>query len=318
MSTISASRIYNGLFKIEEWNVGIIQQPISNFLKSNNEPDICWLPTPDKGKYLADPFGLIRDNRIFMLCEEFDYSRGKGRIVSFEQNDGKAFSKARVAIELPIHMSYPYLLECEGEVYCIPETHQAREISLYRADDFPYKWTKVVTLVKNFAGVDPTIFEYEGQWWLTCSKMEDGRGSTKLFIWHAKGVAGPWLPHRANPVKVNIRSSRPAGTPFVYEGQLYRPAQDCSKIYGGRVVLNRIVKLTTEEFEEEHVTTVEPSREPYLDGLHTISSVGNVTMIDGRRMRFVSTISELRFNLVSQRHSTFIARLAGRDRVALL
>jgi hypothetical protein len=315
MSTISVSRIYDGLFKIEEWNVGIIQQPISNFLKSNNKPNICWLPTPDRGKFLADPFGLIRDKRIFILCEEFDYSRRKGRIVSYAQSDGKTFSEPRVAIDLPIHMSYPYLLESEGEVYCIPETLQAREISLYRADDFPYRWTKVATMVKDFAGVDPTIFEYEGQWWLTCSR---GGSWTDLFVWFASDLMGQWKPHAANPVKRDITSSRPAGTPFVYEGRLYRPAQDCLRSYGGRVVLNRIVKLTTEEFEEERVITVEPSKEPYLDGLHTISSVGDMTLIDGKRRRFVATISELKFNLVSQRHSTFIAKLAGRDRVVLL
>jgi hypothetical protein len=300
MLGISVSGVYDNLLRIEEWNVGIVRQPISDFLKSDNKPKISWFPPPGRGKFLADPFGLIKDDRLFILCEEFDYARGRGRIVSFEQSDGEAFSKAQVAIELPIHMSYPYLIECEGDVYCIPETHQAREICLYRADEFPSRWGKAMTLITDFAGLDPTVFEFEGRWWLTCVNEEDGPWE-KLYIWYAKEMAGPWLAHRANPVKVDVRSSRPAGTPFVHQGNLYRPAQDCSRTYGGSIVLNRVTKLTTEEFEEECMITIKPSKEPYLDGLHTISSAGSITMIDGKRLRYINAISELRHNLARQR-----------------
>ncbi len=47
-----------------------------------------------------------------------------------------------------------------------------------------------------------------------------------------EGLEGPWEPHRRNPVKCDVRGSRPAGTPFVHGGELYRPAQDGSKRYG--------------------------------------------------------------------------------------
>ena len=40
-------------------------------------------------------------------------------------------------------------------------------------------------------------------------------------------------------VKTDVRSARPAGTPFVYQGELYRPAQDCSRTYGGSIVIHR-------------------------------------------------------------------------------
>jgi hypothetical protein len=98
------------------------------------------------------------------------------------------------------------------------------------------------------------------------------------------------MPHATNPVKVDAGSSRPAGTPFVHGGELYRPAQDCSKTYGRRIVLNRVIKLTVSEFEEERAAVVNPdSNGPYPHGLHTISSVlnaPNVTLIDGKRIVF--------------------------------
>jgi hypothetical protein len=292
----SVSRIYTNLAKIQDWNVGVIAQPISDFLKPNNNPKIMWLPAPGKGKYFADPFGLIRDNRIFILCEEFDYSSRKGRIVCFEEGEDHAFGASRVAMELPIHLSYPYLLEWDGETYCIPETSQAREVSLYRAQEFPYRWEKAATLIANFPGLDASIFEFDGRWWLTCTNLEDGQWE-KLFIWHADNLIGPWQPHSANPVKISRRSSRPAGTPFMHEGTLYRPAQDCSNSYGQNVVINRIKRLTTEGFEEEEVACVKPFQAPYLEGLHTLSSIDRMTLIDGKRFRTVSSFSEIQYSM---------------------
>jgi hypothetical protein len=183
-------------------------------------------------------------------------------------------------------MSYPYLFEHKGEIYCIPEIYQAREVCLYKAEEFPHKWVKVATLIKNIAAVDSTVFEYQGRWWLTCSDFDQDPFLT-LFVWHAPDLFGPWEPHACNPVKIDIGSARPAGTPFVHNGQLYRPAQDSSKAYGGRIIVNRVVRLTPTEFKEEQVAVIEPEKNgPYPDGVHTISSVGNFTLIDGKRFMF--------------------------------
>ena len=69
-----------------------------------------------------------------------------------------------------------------------------------------------------------------------------------------------------------------------------RPAQDCSRTYGGAITFNRIVRLTPTAFEEEVVGRLAPEADgPYPDGLHTISSAGGVTIIDGKVLRFVLT-----------------------------
>jgi hypothetical protein len=68
------------------------------------------------------------------------------------------------------------------------------------------------------------------------------------------------------------------------DGALYRPAQDCSVTYGGAVVINRIERMTPEEFSEQVVTRLAPAADgPYPHGLHTLSSAGNVTLVDGKR-----------------------------------
>jgi hypothetical protein len=85
-------------------------------------------------------------------------------------------------------------------------------------------------------------------------------------------------------VKTDVRSARPAGTPWVDDGTLYRPSQYCAGGYGKKVVVNRIQTLTPTEFAERRVGELAPDPEgPYPDGLHTLSGNGDVTVIDGNR-----------------------------------
>lgn len=285
--SISANRLF-GRMIADDWNIGIVREPIDHFLEQGPSSvpvrsGVHWFPRPRPGSFFADPFGIAVDRRIVVLCEEFDYRICRGRIVSFEVANNNLISGPRPAIELPVHVTYPYLVEHRGEIYCIPETWQAGEIRLYRAIEFPNAWSKVSTLVDRFAGVDPTVFWYEGRWWLACTNHED-QEDRKLFLWHARDLFGPWTAHTANPVKIDVRSSRPAGTPFIHDGQLYRPAQDSSITYGGRVVLNRVTRLTSDGYKEEPTAYIEPSAGPYPHGLHTISSVGDICLVDGKNL----------------------------------
>ena len=277
---------WKALFRHPQWNIGIVHEPIDTFLQPDAKPEIHWFPNPKKSRSLADPFGIARSSEITVLCEDFDYRSRKGVISSIELVDRSFSSRPKPAIDLPFHISYPYLFEHQGEVYCIPETYRAREISLYKAQEFPHTWTKIGTIVQNIAGIDPTVFQYEGLWWLTCTDHQQG-SSLSLFIWYAPGLLGPWEPHAANPVKTDIRSARPAGTPFMHKDYLYRPAQDCSKTYGGRIVLNRVTQLTPTAFKEEPAGVIEPDvNSPFPHGRHTVSSVGNFTIVDGMRWVF--------------------------------
>jgi hypothetical protein len=265
--------------------VGIIHSPITTFLTDGLKPQIQWLPSAGPGRFLADPFGLLKDGKLFILCEEYDYRTGKGRIVSFEISDTKP--QLVPVMEGNSHFAYPYLIEEGNQVFCIPDTYEAREVALYRALDFPKRWEKVTTLIENFSALDATVFHHEGRWWLLCSD-EDTGPQDKLYAWYSKELSGPWTPHSNKPVKWDISSSRPAGTPFVYDGSLYRPAQDNSRTYGGGIVINRIMRLTPTEFEEKPASHILPQkRSPWPDGVHTVSGVGNLTLIDAKRIVFM-------------------------------
>ena len=273
------------LLRVDHWNVGIVAEPIATFLRPEAEVPIHWLPEPPRGWYVADPFAPSCGLESGLLVEAFDYRSGKGRIAIVNARDSTAVPEPVIAE--PIHLSYPFLLEHEGAIYCVPDTHQARAVHLYQATAFPRQWVRRATLIEGFAGIDASIVRHDGLWWLFCSEHEELPNHT-LYVWYAEDLTGPWTRHVANPVKVDVRSSRPAGTPFVHEGRLYRPAQDCSRTYGGAVAINHVSRLTPTEYHEEVRSVIEPDvTGPYPRGFHTLSACGQCTLVDGMRRRFI-------------------------------
>lgn len=277
---------YSRAFRHDHWNVGIVDAPISTFLKPHPDVTVRWLPPPARGTYRADPFGVVRRDGTEIFFEEYRFRSGKGVISHLRADGGAGFAAPSVALDLPVHASYPFLLEHGGSVYCVPETSSGAEIAIYEATDFPDGWRKAAILVPGVAGVDPTIVEHGGKFWLLCTELGGGPFS-QLRIWYASDLFGPWTPHPANPVKTDPRSARPGGTPFRVNGDLYRPAQDCSSTYGGGVTINRVVTLTEEAYREEPVATLRPFREGrYTRGIHTLSALGNRTLVDGKCLAF--------------------------------
>jgi hypothetical protein len=267
----------------EHWTVGVIAAPIQQVCQSFDPAAIRWLEAPPNG-FLADPFGLARaDGTLVILAEALSWQDGMGRIVAFESRADGTQTQPRDVFAFTSHASYPQLIEHEGATYCIPETLAQRRVQLFRADPFPYRWVPDTVLLENFAGADATVCFHNGRWWLFVGDHDD-QDEAKLFVFHAVSLRGPWVPHAANPVKCDLRSARPAGSLFMMDGALYRPAQDCSVTYGGAVVINRIERLTPEEFSEQAVKRLAPAPAgPYPHGLHTVSSAGNVTLVDGKR-----------------------------------
>jgi hypothetical protein len=267
-----------------DWNIGVVDAPIHAFLDPSFEPSVRWLAYRKSGRYIADPFVLRLGCKTKLLAEEFDSQSGRGSIVETDLDEsGGSVSEFRSAIDEGVHMSYPYAFEHNGSVYCTPEAHSKNGVFLYRFDERKQEWFYAATLIRDFAAVDPTPFEYANRWWMFCTKYGSDVES-KLYLWHAPRLEGPWEEHVANPVKTDVRSSRPAGRPFLHAGSLYRPAQDSSRSYGGAISINKILSLTEAEFAEIPVSHIPPiRRSSYRNGIHTLVSCGSISVIDGKR-----------------------------------
>lgn len=285
--------LYRWLFRHQQWRVGIVDVPVHQLAGlsggSGEAPAIRWLANPE-GRYLADPFAVAaggdEDGDLLLLAEDYHWPTAHGRISAVRVAEQQA-TEPEPVFELPYHMSYPYLFRHEGRLFCVPESNEAREVSLYVLNEQTSAWTRECVLITGRRLADSTLLQWNGYWWLFATDVDDHQ-VLKLHAWLAPELRGPWREHPANPVKTDIRSSRPAGRPFVHEGSLYRPAQDCSQSYGGAVAINKVLRMTPTQYLEETVSMVRPRKEwPVPDGLHHLCGVGERTIIDACREVFV-------------------------------
>jgi hypothetical protein len=71
-------------------------------------------------------------------------------------------------------------------------------------------------------------------------------------------------------------------------GELIRPAQICTPLYGSGIALNRVKRLDDADYLEEEVRRIVPDGEHGILGLHTINRAGALSVTDAflRRPRF--------------------------------
>lgn len=281
---------YRDLFLTEKWNVGMIPLPVEKLVQAGSHSlhEPVWLNIDSvKSIYHADPFGFVKDGKYYIICEEYNYKNAKGFLTCF-QADAKTYllSHKVTALEKDYHLAYPYLFEYKNTQYCIPENSAGGNLDLYRFDFGEGKLVFEQTLIKNLQAVDATLFFYDANWWLFFTDKTST--NERLHIWFSSNLRGPYEPHANNPVKVNIRSSRPAGKPFVVDGKLLRPAQDCSIRSGRRITVNQIIKLTQTDFYEIEYATLSPSAtSKYRDGMHTFCVTDGAVIVDGKNEIFI-------------------------------
>ncbi len=264
----------------ERWNIGVVRAPIHRFLEADFVPEVEWAPYHRDGLMLADPFAIPDGTGLTVYCEEFSFFTERGWISDVSWSPTTGWGEVRSVLDDGAHMSYPYPVQVGGETRILPECGSRDGLTLYRCA--PDGLVAAGHMLLGHRLLDATVCEHDGRWWLFATPADD-EPNAKLWIFFGPHPDGPWTPHPENPVKTDVRNGRPAGTPFVHEGRLFRPAQDCSVRYGWRLVLNEVLALTPDHFDERPVRTVGPlDASPYPHGFHTLSACGNYTLVDAK------------------------------------
>ena len=250
---------------------------------------------PPKDRFWADPFAIVRDGRYWIFFEELVFSRGRAHIAAIEVSPDGTRSRPVPVLERPYHLSYPFLIEQDGELLMIPETACNGSVEVYRCTRFPDQWTLERTLLEEVHFTDCTFHRADDYWWMFANgNVAGAEGADELHLFYADRLTGPWKPHRHNPVKSDVRGTRPAGRLFRRGPDLYRPAQIGVPLYGAGVSINRVLRLTPDSYAEEEVERVVPSHPPRLLGIHTLNRAGELSVIDGffRRSRLHPDVLE--------------------------
>tara|TARA_R110001592_G_scaffold56347_1_gene171888 strand:+ start:33795 stop:35474 length:1680 start_codon:yes stop_codon:yes gene_type:complete len=239
--------------------------------------------TPPKDRIWADPFIWKRDGCAYIFIEEMLVNENKGKISVMKLNKNGTYDPPQKIIEEDYHLSYPFLLEENNELFMIPESGINKTINLYKCLEFPYKWEFVKYIMNDIQAVDSTVFYYEDKYWLFANVRQQPKTSIheELFLFFADNLMDEnWTSHPKNPIVTDIRCSRPAGNIFVKENRIYRPSQNCAKRYGHSMNIQEIIVLNENDYEEKNIDSLLPNWSKDILCTHTLNHKDDLTVID--------------------------------------
>lgn len=239
---------------------------------------------PPADRYWADPCPVWHEGKYWLFFEDHPFASAHAHISVVEINArGEPVGTPTVALRRDYHLSYPYVFRADGTWYMTPESYTRGAIELFKCVRFPDRWEFAGNLLDGVCAVDPTIVRINDRWWLFVATLAVADGAAdSLHLYFADAPLGAWTAHPLNPVKVDLRSARPAGRPFEVGGTWYRPAQDGAPTYGTRIVFNRLEEISPTAYRETVVDRLSPLWDDQVLGTHTINCAHGLTAIDAR------------------------------------
>jgi hypothetical protein len=278
-----AKRIYRLCCYAPHWRIGWRHTDDAGIWGSADlsGPDWNVVPSPAH-RFYADPFPITWKGRTMVFFEDLDHRVNKGIISAIEFDGNGPVGPVMPVLEEPWHLSYPFLIAHDDELWMIPESSSNLDVAIYKCVEYPDRWERHATLLSGFELGDATIVRHQNRHYLF-GATRDGAGgySDTLSIFHAEDLFGRWQPHARNPVLLDRASARPAGHFVQSGGRLWRPVQDCSYGYGCALGLAEVTELSPTGFSQTVHHVIRPG--PRWPGrkLHTLNRCGRLELIDG-------------------------------------
>jgi len=242
---------------------------------------------PSKKVFWADPFSLTHKGANWVFFEEFEYSKDKGRIACIRINKS-SWDTYKVAIDLPYHLSYPFIFKHDKGIYMIPESHQNNTIELWECVNFPDTWSLKKVIFNNISAVDTTLLEYDGFWWMFTNVDRSGfaKHHSELFIYYTDDpINGTWQAHTKNPIMSDARFARMGGGFLTSKnGNPIRFGQITSPEYGTGLQYFELLELTPDRYKEVKIQSLVPNWNKNVVGMHHCHSTDHLTVMDAQIM----------------------------------
>lgn len=276
------------MIRTDLWRVGIVKAPIATIIDAGSLVgfEMKWLPAEGPLRFMADPFGLWKDGLLHVFVETYDYRSRHGMIEVLILDEKLDLLIRRPVLREPWHLSYPFVFKADGEIWLLPEAWKSGRLTLYRATDFPWRWEAEERFVFPEAAIDATPVRTPDGWriFYTPPGPKPWRQSA-LKLARADSLLGQWRGCEDAPILLDRAGARMGGTPVWRDGMLHLPTQDCRGAYGRAITIREISDPTREPScvgAGPHIEAP-PSFRPYIDGLHTLSEAGPVTLIDAKQ-----------------------------------
>jgi hypothetical protein len=204
--------------------------------------------------YYSDPFIWQDSTGIWVLVEQLQYFKQKGRLCAIKLDGPQHSFCPRPILALNCHASFPYLFEDDVRLFMVPETCGQGSIDLYVSEQFPEKWRLFHRIMSGVDAADTVIFRHEGKWWLITSIRPSPGQQRHLALFSAKHLDGSWIGHPVNQERRFAADEhgygRNAGSVIQHTGKVLRMMQANRRYYGESLKVMQIEKLTDSEYME--------------------------------------------------------------------
>ena len=238
-----------------------------------------------KNRFLADPFVINYNNNRVIFVEDYDFRSKKGKISAYKIGIN-GHKEIGVALEEKFHLSYPFLIKSNENLFMVPETHETKDIRIYKCIEFPLKWKLHKILMKDVSAADTNIFKFNNKYWLFTNLDSSNLGDycSELHIFYADDIdSTTWKPHLLNPVIFDSKKARNGGMIYSEEKQTYRVFQRQGfDTYGVSLGISKIKTLTENEYVEEDCINFLPNFFKNISGIHSFSYNSGVLVNDFR------------------------------------
>lgn len=263
--------------KHEFWTIAYRRRSGRKTLLDNRESPFQVIPNNWRYWY-ADPHLIRVGQDTWIFAEAYDRILRRG-VISCCMLTETGATPWKVVLKQPCHLSYPHLLEKDGQVWMIPESYVANEIAVFRAKRFPDCWEKAAVLKTGGEPVDSTVFSQHGKHWLLTMQLENGKDRLMLYALADSGLSGGWCAAESDG------NTRPAGNLFRCGDALIRPAQDCSDSYGCALNFYEVTRVDECDYQEAllcklHPGDIHSNLPKEASGIHTYNMTEDYEVID--------------------------------------
>ncbi|MGS0638358.1 glucosamine inositolphosphorylceramide transferase family protein [Citrobacter sp. VF227] len=303
-------RIINMLFYHESWDIMIIKDHGIHFFPDNTL-EILNKSTAQqlKKKYTfqADPFLIEKDDKLYVFYEAFSFRNSKGtlrcRILDRELTEIDDV-KLEGFDDLRCHLSFPFLININNQLFMIPESSERKEVLLFQSVEFPARWKKIKVLLSDTEVTDNIFLSINETCYLLSTTMDN-----KIIIHSAEHLHGQW--QRITPtLKVSNHHHRGAGTPYLVDNKMYFLTQECTpETYGKSIYIKELVTLNDINFDENLIEQINSSIN-HSDGVHTLNFSNNFIAYDTKINKFslLAILKKLSYKFMVKYRNIYLSR----------
>ncbi|EGT0639088.1 glucosamine inositolphosphorylceramide transferase family protein [Citrobacter werkmanii] len=304
-------RMIKMLFYHESWDIMILKDHGSHLFPDNTLEILSKTAAQQlKKKYTfqADPFIIEKADKLYVFYEAFSFRNSKGtlrcRVLDRELTEIDDV-KLEGFDDLKCHLSFPFLIHINDQLFMIPESSERKEVILFQSVEFPVRWKKIKVLISDTEVTDNVFLTINETCYLLSTTMDN-----EIIIHSADNIYGQWQ-RIAPSLKVSNHHHRGAGAPYLVDNKMYFLTQECTpETYGKSIYIKELVTLSNTVFDESLIEKINSSIN-HSDGVHTLNFSNNYIVYDTKinKFSFLSILKKISYKCMVRYRNYNLTRL---------